>query len=272
MIVECPGCTTIFPVDPQKVPTAGIHARCSVCSEVFFVEVPEPEVEPVAAETPEASEEEVYEETEVEIEEEGEIDSEEDAEALEAFEEPPPEDFGGQVPTETVEEEEPAIVEAEPTFGEAETTFEEAEPTFGEAETAFEEAETPFGEAVETSADVEEALGEVDGAFEETPDEVVEAIEDELEGPSLSGPLFGKRDPTEKAQRLARVLVSDIILYNPDRHHSATETGRVKEEFEEEIQKSWNEYVEQVGEEIANSTNFFNDALNEILAKGEQVF
>jgi hypothetical protein len=84
--------------------------------------------------------------------------------------------------------------------------------------------------------------------------------------------VFGKRDPQEKAQRLARVLVSDIILYNPDRHQSATESGRVKEEFEEEIQKSWNEYVEQVGEDVANTTTFFNDALNEILAKGEQIF
>ena len=37
-------------------------------------------------------------------------------------------------------------------------------------------------------------------------------------------------------------------------------------------EKSWNEYVEQVGEEIANSTDFFNDALNEILAKGEKIF
>ncbi len=27
--------------------------------------------------------------------------------------------------------------------------------------------------------------------------------------------------------------------------------------------------MEQVGEELANSTDFFNDALNEILAKGE---
>jgi hypothetical protein len=76
----------------------------------------------------------------------------------------------------------------------------------------------------------------------------------------------------EKAQRLARVLVSDIILYNPDRHHMATESGRVKEEFEDEIQKSWDEYVEQVGEEIANTTDFFTEALNEILAKGQRIF
>jgi hypothetical protein len=96
-------------------------------------------------------------------------------------------------------------------------------------------------------------------------------VEEVDEGPGAQ-PLFGKRDPLEKAQRLARVLVSDIILYNPDRHHMASESGRVKEEFGEEIQKSWNEYVEQVGEDLANSTNFFNDALNEILAKGEQIF
>jgi LPS O-antigen subunit length determinant protein (WzzB/FepE family) len=76
----------------------------------------------------------------------------------------------------------------------------------------------------------------------------------------------------EKAQRLARVLVSDIILYNPDRHQRALDQGSLKEEFEDEIQKSWNEYVDQVGDEIANSTNFFNEAINEILAKGRDLF
>ena len=114
---------------------------------------------------------------------------------------------------------------------------------------------------------------------EEAPETVLESIahapeaaEKILEEPPVSAPLFGKRDPLEKAQRLARVLVSDVVLYNPDRHHMATESGRVREEFQEEIQKSWDEYFEQVGEEIANTTDFFNDALNEILAKGEKIF
>ena len=234
MIVECPGCTTIFPVDPEKVPTGGIHARCSVCSEVFFVSVPEPDAEPVEAEAPEVSEEEV---------------SEEEVEATE--------DFG--------EEAEVTFEEPEPTFGEAEVTFGESEPTLGEAEVTFGEGEVTFGEAESPFVEAEEPI-------QDTTDEVVEEVDEASEGPSVSAPLFGKREPIEKAQRLARVLVSDIILYNPDRHHSATESGRVKEEFEEEIQKSWNEYVEQVGEEMANSTNFFNDALNEILAKGEDLF
>ena len=41
---------------------------------------------------------------------------------------------------------------------------------------------------------------------------------------------------------------------------------------EPEIQKSWDEYVEQVGDEIANGTPFFTEALNEILARGQDIF
>jgi hypothetical protein len=42
--------------------------------------------------------------------------------------------------------------------------------------------------------------------------------------------------------------------------------------FEEEIRKSWEEYVDQVGQELADATTYFNDALNEILADGQPVF
>jgi predicted Zn finger-like uncharacterized protein len=62
---------------------------------------------------------------------------------------------------------------------------------------------------------------------------------------------FGRRDPHDKARRLARVLVSDMITYNPERHEEALAHNRLKEDFEEEIDKSWAEYVEQVGPEIA---------------------
>jgi hypothetical protein len=36
--------------------------------------------------------------------------------------------------------------------------------------------------------------------------------------------------------------------------------------------KSWEEYVAQVGLELAKSTPHFRTALNDILAKGQQVF
>ena len=95
----------------------------------------------------------------------------------------------------------------------------------------------------------------------------------EPEAPT-TGFTFGKRDPTDKAKRLARVLVSDMIMYNSERHQSALAGGTLVPDFEEEIEKSWKEYVEQVGEEMASGDGrqFWTDALNDILAKGQQVF
>ncbi len=83
---------------------------------------------------------------------------------------------------------------------------------------------------------------------------------------------FLQRDPNTKARRLARALISDIIVYQPEKRQQALDEGNVKEAFGEEIKKSWEEYVGQVGEDLANSTNFFNEALNEILAGGQPVF
>ncbi|MEJ2540066.1 MAG: zinc-ribbon domain-containing protein [Gemmatimonadota bacterium] len=83
---------------------------------------------------------------------------------------------------------------------------------------------------------------------------------------------FGRRDPHDKARRLARVLVSDMIAYNPERHARALENATLKEDFAEEMEKSWAEYVEQVGPELAESTDYWRDALNDILARGEPLF
>jgi predicted Zn finger-like uncharacterized protein len=85
---------------------------------------------------------------------------------------------------------------------------------------------------------------------------------------------FGKRDPTDKAKRLARVLVSDMIMYNAERHKTALEKGTLQEDFDDEIDKSWKEFVEQVGSEIAEGPGraFWSDALNDILAKGQKIF
>ena len=72
--------------------------------------------------------------------------------------------------------------------------------------------------------------------------------------------------------RLARVLVSDIITYNPERHQRALDGRTLKQDFEDEIKKSWGEYVDQVGRDLAESTEYFSQALNEILARGQKIF
>jgi predicted Zn finger-like uncharacterized protein len=83
---------------------------------------------------------------------------------------------------------------------------------------------------------------------------------------------FGANDPGAKARRLARALVSDIVTYHPERRDQALANGTLKREFMDEIKKSWEEYVAQVGPELSRGTPHFRDALNEILAKGQTVF
>ncbi|HZJ48232.1 MAG TPA: hypothetical protein VFD97_04240 [Acidimicrobiia bacterium] len=84
--------------------------------------------------------------------------------------------------------------------------------------------------------------------------------------------VFGAVDPDAKARRLARALVSDIATYHPERRERSLQAGQLRTEFQEEIKKSWEEYIAQVGAETARQTPHFRNALNEILAQGQRVF
>jgi hypothetical protein len=62
------------------------------------------------------------------------------------------------------------------------------------------------------------------------------------------------------------------VAYHPARREKSLGDGTLRTEFREEIMKSWDEYVAQVGMNMAKSTPYFRDALNKILAKGQQLF
>ncbi len=83
---------------------------------------------------------------------------------------------------------------------------------------------------------------------------------------------FLANDPNAKGKRLARALVSDLIVYFPQKRDEGLRDGTLKQLFREEIKKSYEEFVDQVGSEFAESTTHFTDALNDILANGQPVF
>lgn len=83
---------------------------------------------------------------------------------------------------------------------------------------------------------------------------------------------FLSRDPGMRAKRLARALISDMVTYYPAKHEEGLKEGTLKKLFKDEIKKSYEEYVAQVGTEFAESTTFFQDSLNELLANGKKVF
>lgn len=94
----------------------------------------------------------------------------------------------------------------------------------------------------------------------------------EVELPASPARSRGGKSAEDRARRLARVLVSDILWYNRERRDAALRDGTLVTSLSEEIKKSWELYKEKVGAEAAQSTNYFKEALNEILADGQQVF
>ncbi len=75
-----------------------------------------------------------------------------------------------------------------------------------------------------------------------------------------------------KEEMMARALVSDILVYNRETRDAGLKEGNLLEALGGEIKKSWELYKEKVTPEVANSSTYFREALNEILADGEQVF
>lgn len=83
---------------------------------------------------------------------------------------------------------------------------------------------------------------------------------------------FLNADPSLRARRLARALVSDLVAYHPQQREEGLRNGTLRQLFKEEIKKSYEEFTEQVGRETAESSTYFQDALNEVLAGGQRIF
>ena len=83
---------------------------------------------------------------------------------------------------------------------------------------------------------------------------------------------FLANDPNAKAKRLARALISDLISYFPKKKEVGLRDGTLRQLFMEEIKKSYDEFVGQIGKEFAETTTHFTDALNDILAGGQKTF
>jgi hypothetical protein len=111
------------------------------------------------------------------------------------------------------------------------------------------------------------------------------AVAEQVKGPEAPGAAAGpaspgrkpinpflNKDPNLRAKRLARALVSDIITYQPAKHAEGLRDGTIRDLFKDEIRKSYEEYTAQVGQQLAESTPYFQEALNEVLGGGKKIF
>jgi len=79
-------------------------------------------------------------------------------------------------------------------------------------------------------------------------------------------------DGRHRAMRFARVLASDMLIYNRELVERSRAEGTLLREMEQEIQRSWELWRNRFPEESENEPGLFRDALDHFLADGENLF
>jgi len=90
------------------------------------------------------------------------------------------------------------------------------------------------------------------------------------EEPGFSAQEVSEEDPRhEEARRFARLLVSEIKLYNPDEVENGQANNDIYQRLKEDIDRSREMYDRRVAEDIRASHDYFREALIRILANGD---
>lgn len=269
MTVACPDCRSVFRVDPAKVPATGVRARCSVCGGIIVVSggtgaLRTPARTPVSAMSAMAS---------------GGLSGARPPSATPRAPGPMVIPSAASGPASVTPrghaQETPATADPVPPVVSARlgaVTPRNATPTAVPGVVSFMTPPVPAPAlVVPTRAPsappavqvASTPVGHVDAASATTAPSLT---------PRRTINPFLKADPGQRARRLARALVSDLVAYHPKKRDEGLAQGTLRALFREDIKKSYEEYVDQVGREIAESTPHFQEALNDILASGQRLF
>lgn len=193
-------------------------------------------------------------------------------EPIEEMEEEPEEELVSETVEELPEPEAVALEEAaeEPTEPESLVFDDSLLPSEEEEEIAVEEEPEPE-EIAEEIEDVAEAVKEEEKEeVEEPAEEPVSIPELDIEGYDLDSFSEEDREKHEKAIRFARLLVSEIKLYNEEGVRLGRENADLNTRLKDDIERSRNLYNERISAEIRENTNYFHQELVRQLAEGNE--
>lgn len=94
----------------------------------------------------------------------------------------------------------------------------------------------------------------------------------DLEGPGWAfgaPPAVNEDSRHEEARRLARLLVTEIKLYNEEKVREGRENGNVHEQLRDDIERSRRIYEERIDDEVREATDYFHEECVRILAAGD---
>jgi predicted Zn finger-like uncharacterized protein len=277
MVVQCSACRTEFELDPSKVPVAGVRARCSVCNSVIVVpartdtgvlEAPAPAsaTAPAAGRASEAAPEAAREATSEAASEPAPESASEPAPAAGTI--PGATQLGAPADATGVPDERAARTVQSTGYGVPHGVTEGVTPSLAPLAAPTSPPQSPLPASVSVSPS---PSGDLNGRLTPPAGVATVAAADHTAVKRSINPFLSK-DPSLRAKRLARALVSDIVAYHPAKHAEGLREGSLKTLFRDEIKKSYEEYVDQVGREFAESTSHFQDALNDVLAAGRKLF
>lgn len=86
--------------------------------------------------------------------------------------------------------------------------------------------------------------------------------------------LNASTDPVSRAERLARTLVGDMVVYRSEAHQAALRDGpdALRTAFTDEIATARAEFMRQIEPGEVDADTIFNTALNEVFAHGQSIF
>jgi predicted Zn finger-like uncharacterized protein len=286
MNVSCPDCRSIFRVDPAKVPPSGVRARCSVCGGVISIPAPTGQNTPASgvpqvggSSSPSGNQPRPRTPAQA-------SDSWDPAPFSSPSQRtpaaPPPRPASPPPAFPPRSAEVPAAPRPRPESVERASVAATAtppSPTSGLPEFTPPPAVPPFTTPTSAPFTAPAAPPFVPSASRPPTPPRTQGPPPSPASPATGDggarrPLnpFLSKDPNQRAKRLARALVSDIITYHPAKHAEGLRDGTLKQLFREEIKKSFEEYIAQVGQQLAESTTYFQEALNEVLGAGKKIF
>jgi hypothetical protein len=86
---------------------------------------------------------------------------------------------------------------------------------------------------------------------------------------AMGGPQSDDAKKHDEARRFARLLVSEIKLYNEAKVDQGRKNNDIYERLKEDIDRSRQMYDERIGEDVRKVSNYFYDELVRILADGK---
>ncbi len=77
-----------------------------------------------------------------------------------------------------------------------------------------------------------------------------------------------RKDPHERAKRLARLIVGDIVLYNQEKIVQGIKEDTLFQVLEDELTEGRKYYEKNVDPTVAAQTDYFSQAIVDILVRG----